>query len=546
MVAFARFASVLLLVASVMAQEKVVAVQVTAATGTSVYLNHGRDISLQVGDRVALFPPGAGQIEVVVRSLSHTSARAEVPPGVALPPVGTRGEATVVIETATERRSRQQRTVPEHPPWTRQLTPHDPQQPLLVPTFGQRPEERPMHIRGRWFAFGQWNRDQRDSASSDYLLGRTGLRSDVQNAFGVGERTRIAGEFRERRILLDDVRDETDQTARLDLASVAFGTEGYAPVGFEVGRFLSPHLPEIGLLDGAEVVLRYQGGVRVGGGAGAYPRPFPARDSGDDVGVHAFIDYTSDERRSFAAAAGVQKTWHRGAPDRDLLVARTEWRPSRAWSILANAKVDLYSGSDSIKGRGVELTELLTQVRYRAKTAGAGVMASHFTWPELKRFEYQFLSAELVADGAVDRISVNGWWRPSPKWSLRVRGDRFEDNSRDGTSVSASADVRDVFSAGSSIGISAFRSEGSYSSGPGARIYLQERFGAARVRLTYRWHRYTLDALVTGDETFTRQSASASVSLPIGERLDVDFNGERWFGDGEDAFAVGFYMQWRF
>ena len=77
--------------------------QVTTTVDGSVYLNHGRDIGLQVGDRVALFPPGAGQIEVVVRSLSHTSARAELPPGLALPPVGTVGEATVVSEVQQQR-----------------------------------------------------------------------------------------------------------------------------------------------------------------------------------------------------------------------------------------------------------------------------------------------------------------------------------------------------------------------------------------------------------------------------------------------------------
>ncbi len=528
------------------AQQEVVPVQVTTTSDRSVYLNHGRDIGLQVGDRVALFPPGAGQIEVVVRSLSHTSARAEVAPGVALPPVGTSGEATVTPEAPTTSKPRAERDVPEHPPWQRQLEPHDPQQPLLVPTFGRRPDERPVNIRGRWFLLGQWNRDERDADTSDYLLTRTGLRSDVTNALGFGERTRFAGEYRGRRVMLDDTRDETDQNGRVDLASIAIGTEGYAPLGLEVGRFLSPHLPEIGLLDGAEVVARYQGGVRIGAGAGAYPRPFPARNSGDDVGVHAFIDYVADDRRSFAAAFGVQKTWHRGAADRDLIVTRAEWRPTSSWSVLANAKVDFYSGSDTIKGQGVELTELLTQARWRAKTTGIGVMASHFAWPELKRFEYQFLSTELVRDGAVDRISVDGWWRAQPWLSLRLRADRFEDETRDGTSVNASADVREVFGPKSSIGISVFRSEGSFSSGPGARVFVQDRIGSARVRLAYRWHRYTLDALASGEETLTRQSASLSVSWPIGDRLDVDLNGERWFGDGEDSFAAGFYMQWRF
>ncbi|MFN6145569.1 MAG: hypothetical protein ACK5AL_04325 [Planctomycetota bacterium] len=76
--------------------ETTVAVVVTAAGDRSVYLDHGRDVGLKPGVFVRLYPPGAGEIEVEVRVVSQTSARADVPVGLPVPPVGTRGEARVV------------------------------------------------------------------------------------------------------------------------------------------------------------------------------------------------------------------------------------------------------------------------------------------------------------------------------------------------------------------------------------------------------------------------------------------------------------------
>lgn len=531
-------------------EERIAQLTVVSSGDNSVYLDHGRDVGLQVGTRVLLFPPQGGEVEAVVRSLSTTSARAELPPGVPVPPVGTRGEATVTQLRAPQSASPSprtpDRTVPEHAPWTRTEAPRSADQPLLVPTFGQRPDERPATLDGRWFAFGQWNQDRGDSRDSEYLLFRTGLYADATNWLGTGERIRVAGEFDERRAILADAPDQTDTTSRLDLASVAFGTEAWAPVGGEFGRFLSPHLPELGLVDGAEVVFRFQDGVRVGGGFGAYPRPFPKRDAGDDVGVHAFIDYVSDPQRTVAGAIGVQKTWHLGAPDRDLLLLRSEFRPFERVTLLGSAKADYYTGSDTIKGRGLELTELLAQARWDGRGVGLGVTASSFRWPELKRSEYVILSQELVQNGLVERVSVQGSWRPTGWLSLRARSDQWRDQVRDGNTFGGDADVRGLFGAQSMLSLSAFRSEGSYTSGPGLRVSLRDRIGDVAWRVGYRWYRYDLDTLVSGAETYTRQSVEVLLSLPIGRGGDLDLTAEHWFGDGQDALSIGMYMQWRF
>ncbi|MBL8755715.1 MAG: hypothetical protein JNK15_20635 [Planctomycetes bacterium] len=527
--------------------EKTVAVVVTAVADDSIYLDHGRDVGLRPGTLVRLFPPGAGEVEAEVRSVSQNSARVELPPGLPLPPVGTRGEARVaVVATGAPAPTPQRPNVPQHPPWTRREGERDPDQPLLVPTFGQRPEERPATFDGRWFGYGQWTGDRGGDSSSEYLLFRSGLRADAVNWLGVGERSRFAGEFDHRHVDVQDRAPETDDNARLDLASVAFGTEDYAPTGLEVGRFFSPHLPELGLVDGAEVVRRYTGGLRFGGGFGAYPRPFPARATGDDTGVHLFADWQADRARSAAAAIGLQKTWHRGAPDRDLVLLRGEWRPAQGMWLLGSAKLDWYTGSDVVKGSGLELTEAMLQSRWDGKTFGAGLTASRFTWPELKRAEYQALPADLVRDGFVDRFGWNGRWRASDRLSLRGRADVWRDQARDGTTFGLDGDWRGLWNDTSSVAVALFRNDGGYAAGPGARVTLRDRIGACSWRAGWRWYSYELDGLVTGPEDYVRQSIEVGLSCPLGMRGDLDLSAERWFGDREDAFALGFFVQWRF
>ena len=93
-------------------------------------------------------------------------------------------------------------------------------------------------------------------------------------------------------------------------------------------------------------------------------------------------------------------------------------------------------------------TELFGQLRWGGSRWGAGLAASRFSWPELLRSEYQLVSPELIVDGAVDRVAIDGWWRVGDALSLRMRADRFEDRERDGTSLRGTATFRDVLGEG--------------------------------------------------------------------------------------------------
>lgn len=533
-----------LLAAAVSAQgggERTVSLVVVGVAERSVYLDHGRDLGLAVGTMVRLFPPGTAGVEAEVRAVSGNGARAELPPGVPVPPVGTRGEARVRVEAASGSAEGA-----AHPPWQRSETPRTPDQPLLVPAYGQRPDQRPATLDGRLFLLEQYSQDRGGGRDASYLLSRLGLRADATNWFGQGERMRIATEFDDRRAMLQDGPDQDDQNGRLDQLSVAFGTEAWAPTGVEAGRFFAGGLPEIGLVDGVEVVRRYQGGLRLGGGFGAFPRPFPIRNTGEDFGLFAYVDYTADPQRSYAASAGVQKTWHRGAPDRDLLLLRCEARPTARVALFASAKVDYYTAGDAVKGPGFELTEAFGSARYDADGFGTALTASHFTWPELLRREYQNLPVELVRDGHVERGSWSAYASPWAWVRLSARVDAWSDQERSGTAWGCDADLRDLTGPGSGLLLSWYMADGGVVGGPTGRVLWRFTAGAAAVRVGGRWQRYDVTGLVSGAESFTRQAAECGVNVPIGARGDLDASLEHWWGDREDTWIGSVYLQWRF
>jgi hypothetical protein len=188
----------------------------------------------------------------------------------------------------------------------------------------------------------------------------------------------------------------------------------------------------------------------------------------------------------------------------------------------------------------------MLQARVDAGDFGFGAMATRFTWPALRRVEYQMLPIELVTDGYVERIGVNGSWRASAAVALRARVDQWRDQDRDGATIGGDVDWRGAWSPTAAVTVSMFVNDGGYAAGPGARLLLRERLGDVGLRAGYRWYRYELGDLATGPEDFVRQSVELGAGCPIAADGDLDLTFERWFGDREDAFALALYLQWRF
>ena len=214
-------------------------VSVTSSAGNSVFLDAGRAAGLEPGHRVKLFPPGGAPVDGVVRAVTSNSARVDFPPGLALPPVGTKGEVDVEEreEPAPDKtdESKKKKT-PEHPPWKRKEGKRDPNAPLLAPAFSRRPEERKPTIRGRVFTQATYTQDNGEDRDNSFLDARAGLWLELKNLFGKGGRLLFDGEIEFEH---SDVPggNESDTTVHIDRLSYAIGGEDYAPWRAEAGRF---------------------------------------------------------------------------------------------------------------------------------------------------------------------------------------------------------------------------------------------------------------------------------------------------------------------
>jgi hypothetical protein len=526
-------------------------VAVTSASGRSVFLNQGRAAGIVPGLRVRLFPPTGGPVEGVVRDVSTNSARVELPPGIPLPPPGSRGELELPAEQVEPQEEgppsgdgEAARQVPEHPPWTRQEEERTPDTPLLSPAFSQRPQDRTPRINGRIFGQTTISVDEGNGRDNSYSLSRLGAWLEATNPLGLGGRFRFAGEVNYRTFdVVDD--DDTDLKLILDQASYAVGGQEYAPYRLEFGRFMPVNLSEIGIIDGGEGVVQLENGLRVGAGFGVYPRPFPERDWGDDLSLHVFVDYQSDAPHKLSGVLGYQKTWHEGDSDRDQLLGRLNVKPADSLWLYTAWRADIYTSSDEIKGEGIELTELWAQARYAPSSRnGAALSYSYYTWPELKRREYDEVTPELIRDGKVDRAGLSAWHTLGESFRLAGRVDYWRDQNDSGLGGEVSADLDDPTDSWPALRGVLFYSDGSFIDGVGLRLEARGSIGKLDVRLGYEAFNYSNDEL-GGDDDFIRHSIRAGLDWSAGNWY-YDLNGEFFTGDGEDAYTVGLYAEYRF
>ncbi len=546
-----KLLSLCLLCGAAIAQntERVIDVTVTSASGRSVYLDRGRSDGLVTGTVVKLYPPGTAMVEVTVRSASRSWSRADLDLGIDLPPVGTRGEARVVPPAAavdSQQAERPVETPVEHPPWQRELERRDDDQPLLVPTFGQRPDERPMLLHGRLYSSLDWTRDRGDDRGNDYTLGRIGTRIEATNPFSRGGRLLVDAEFNHRRFDSETAATEEDNEGRIEELSYAWGEEDGQPIRYEIGRFHSRAVPEVGLLDGVEGAVTLTPRWRVGAGIGGYPVPFPAEETGEDLGLHLFATYEGERPGDLTARMAFQHTWHRGHPDRDLFIAAAQGRVHERIWLYGMAKVDLYSDSDTRKDTSIQLTEFTGQARYDGSSHGFGATATHFRWPDLERQDYRNLPDELVRDGLVNRLSMDGWWRANETTRVSGRFGLWADQDSNGSSWELASDLDRLFGSAASLHTALFRADGSYNAGPGFRARLRSPINERIYgTLGYGWHRYDVESLLAGTETYTRQYVQMGVQWAL-DSVDIELDTEVRFGDREDVWALGLFAQYRF
>ncbi len=523
-------------------------VTVASASGRSVFLDHGRGAGITPGLRIRLYPPGGTTLELVIADATTNSARVDIPDGVTLPPLGTVGELDLPEPVKPESKPEKPKAaVPEHPPWTRKDEPRAPDQPLLAPAYSKPSKDRPPAYHGRFFTQFQYSADRSGDLGSDYLLARLGARVYATNPFGQGGKLQFAGSIDRRSVSVEDGQNSSDDDLTIDRLSYAIGGEKYSSYRLEGGRFMSIFLPELGLVDGVEGAIQFEGGVRIGVGGGSYPGAFPDRETGDDLGVHVFADYQSDSDDHMAATLGFQKTWHEGAADRDVLIGRISLMPVKSVWLFGSAKVDINTPGDDVKSAGPHLTEAFAQARWSPdRTGGVSVSFSHFTYPDIQRNEFQALPVELIQTGRVDRADLTAWYEIVKDLRLTGRANYWSDQRGDGYGGGLDADWDKALDLPASLHAGTFFTSGSYSDTMGFRVEARPGTGDIRGLVGYEYLRYSAVGLIGGsDDDHVRHTVRGGLSVQYGQWF-YNLTADHYFGETEDAYSLGLYVEYRF
>ena len=529
---------------------RTVKVAITSVSGRDVFIDKGSGAGIVLGLRVRFFPAGSTPVEGVVLDVATRSCRVELNQGIIPPPVGTEGQLEVpeAPHPATQPTTTEPWTpnaIPPHPPWSRQEEARSLDTPLLAPAFSIPPSARASTYHGRIFTDFGATFDQAAGANNKYLLGRAGTALTVTNPFGQGGTFQFQGEYDFRGAYVGGSGNTTANDFILQRASYAIGEEDYSPGRLEVGRFYSVYLPELGQIDGVEGALRLGNGFSAGGALGAYPRPFPNNQEGEDIGFDAFVDYKSSDQKKVSGTIGFEKTWHNLAPDRDLLVGHGSiWLSKDLW-LYGSARADIYGSSEKLKSPGPQLTDAWVQARYAPSTKwGIGASYAHYSWADIKQNEFGLVPLDLIQHGKVDRIELSTWRDLATNVRGTIRGNYFDDYKGSGYGGQLDLDWTHIYK-NIDLHMDGFYNHGSFSDDMGFRTEGRLHSEKYTTFVGYELYRYgAIGGLQTGTELI-RHTVRAGVNW---QRDNMYYNlaAERYFGDRDNAYALRAYVEFRF
>lgn len=534
----------------------------TALSGTSAYVDAGREAGIQPGDRMRLFPLDGPARRGRISSVSRTSARAELDGDLEGLEIGLTGEvwiprqrleaaaedaepATVDAEPETDAPPAgpvepAATSAPEHPPWTSPPEEWNQAQPLLAPAHGLAPEERPRRFVGRVYTSADWTSDEGGDERRDFLSGALGFDARMENPFGDGGELALDAEFFARHYDRDGT-DEDESRLRVDRASYTVGGVRGARHRTEVGRFLQRELPALGFLDGVEYVHQLGTRQRVGASVGFLPIPDDLFSSGDDLQAAVFWRRASDEAQRVSFGAGYQKTWHEGVADRDLFVAELELHPGVRSSLFGSALIDYYTSGDALKDSGPELTQLFLNATHRTEAGhGAGLFLSRFRWPELERNEFPDVTAEEIADAVSTRYGADGWLALGRRTQLYGRGELWSDEDDSGAGGRLRMTWRDLLRRGDVLLTEVFFNESKFTNAVGLRASARRRYEHGSLDLSWDTTSFDQESV---DEDLLQHALRGGFELALGARWHLAFYAESRFGDEQDALSLGFLLQ---
>lgn len=518
------------------AQERVrIEARVSSLLGDTVFLDKGQEAGLRAEDTIWFQLDGGARAEGRVRAVARNSCRVELLPGTSVPAVGTRAFAEVPAERLSASKS----------PGKADAEKWDPDKPLLAPAFGRGEAERESRTSGRLYA--RWNGVFDNNAGSrSYHYGTLGVDSTTTNPFGSGGDLQVEAEWYTRTVDSDGLQDDESELNLRRLSYRVGGIDG-EPTRWEFGRFLQQSFPELGRLDGVEWTQLLSDGASLGASAGAMPLPVAGLESFDDWQAALYYRGASGADQHLLWGLAYQNTWHDGTQDRNLFVGTLDWDPSRDFSLRSRIWVDLYDSADNFKDSSVEISEVYASATWRTSTqSGFTLRGSHQTYPQLLREEYSVSDPELLADGFRDRFGATWWSQLSTMTRLSARADLWRDQDDDGRYLELGATWRELPWKDGDLSLSGYHTDGSYSSGPGARVAVSKHWSGAWANLAYSWTSFDQKGFVGEQATLASHSLYGSLDWTLGTDWDLGVYAEDRFGDELDSWTMGLNLQWRF
>ena len=522
-------------------QEVRVECKVTQVTSGSIYIDAGRDQGLMAGDRVVFLDANGVTSEGLVRSTSKASARVELLPGSPSVELNARAEVRIPAERAPKSDG-----LPPHPGWSQPQDGWAADKPLLAPVTGLKPGERERVWTGRlWSRFDTDLSTSTDAGDSTYNYFAVGGDASLRNPFGQGGSLRIDAEAIAK--LRDTGADnESESYLSIDRLYYEFGGTREEPTRWQMGRFYSGVMPQLGLLDGVEYSHRSGGNV-FGGSLGWLPEPTSERDSFVDLAANVFWKQEFDEQRRNTLGLALQQTLHDGTKDRSLILADGETRIGEDLTLRGSLWIDLYDGDDDLKDSSWELTELRLSALYRRSADdGMGLSYARILWPQLLRNEYAPVSNDLVQNGELNRVSAWAWQQWNTTWRTDERLDSWSDQDDSGVSWEFETSAQDWAWDAGRVALALTYADGSYSSGPGVRVSADRQYDEVYASVGWTWSQYEEKDWTEDDNPFAQHMLHGSVDWSLSEAWDLSLRADRRFDDVVDVWSFGAMLSTRF
>ena len=415
-------------------------------------------------------------------------------------------------------------------------------EPLLARVRPVRPAERPRTWHGYSYLGFDWIESSEDDRTD--VFARAGTSVSVENAFGHGGRLQMDGEWNARRVDVPDFDDEEDVELRVERFSYAWGGDRFAATGWEAGRFLQQGMYEFGVLDGVERIVRTRGGDRFGASLGFLPEPDEEYQTGQDLQLAGFYEWVLDESEELSAAAGYQKSFHDGATDRDLVVARIQRLPSEGWTVFCTTWIDVYTDGDDQKGTLFGLTQAYLTTGKRWKSGSSlDLVLSHLEFPEIDRDEFLPVTDDQLADDHHERLALRSRLRLARNLRLQSGLGGWVDEDDQGGDVELGFLFDEFVSASSFADVRAFATGGRYVTSLGARATLGCFTGGGTWALDYEFTQNRVAGFSADNDDLPQHRLRLRADRRDFLGWDLSLRLEGVLYDEEAAGTLGVYLQ---